>query len=299
MASVTQVRRLFTLLQKLQSESSYNARQLAEELGVSRRTMFRDLRSLEKLGVKAEFDERAQRYRVTMPEELAQQAELSPTQLESLLAFRESPSTPTIRNGNAALLATQFGLPAANRLAPECSNCRQKIVEALLQCRFIELSKPGSSVERFQPIKVVHTLGRWYLIARHVVSERVEPIAVRELRTVALTEDRFEKLSETEVERLTNLAWQGVNNGHTREAVIRLSAAAADRAVHDKHLPVQDVEWRDDGGATIRTSIDGDELLEWVLSFGREAELLEPAAMRSEISKHWAALQRQYSDQVV
>ena len=56
--------RLLQVVIALQSDRRPNAGQLAEEVGVSRRTIFRDLETIEKAGLRVEYDAARQGYRI-------------------------------------------------------------------------------------------------------------------------------------------------------------------------------------------------------------------------------------------
>ena len=62
--NLTRITRLLTLLRLLQSGRGHNARSLAQECGVSRRTIFRDLEALRLAGIPLEFDEEFERYHI-------------------------------------------------------------------------------------------------------------------------------------------------------------------------------------------------------------------------------------------
>ena len=62
MSSVSKLRRLLQLIELLQSGRAYNTRQLAELSGISRRQVFRDLRTLQDSGVGLLYDAERQGY---------------------------------------------------------------------------------------------------------------------------------------------------------------------------------------------------------------------------------------------
>lgn len=62
MGSTDKIRRILTLVERLQSGRLYNARELADLCEVSHRTMFRDLKVLQKSGVQVLYDEERRGY---------------------------------------------------------------------------------------------------------------------------------------------------------------------------------------------------------------------------------------------
>ena len=64
MVSLERIHRLLKLIELLQSGQTHNAKQLAEQCGVSRRTIFRDLNTIQDSGIRVHYDEARQGYSV-------------------------------------------------------------------------------------------------------------------------------------------------------------------------------------------------------------------------------------------
>jgi proteasome accessory factor B len=65
---------------------------------------------------------------------------------------------------------------------------------------------------------------------------------------------------------------------------------------HDWH-PSQKIERLADGGIELTMEVGpGDELASWVLSFGADAEVLEPAALRAQVASELARAGRRYDE---
>jgi predicted DNA-binding transcriptional regulator YafY len=62
MGSTDKIRRILSLVERLQSGRLYNARQLADLCEVSHRTMFRDLKVLQKSGIPVLYDDQRRGY---------------------------------------------------------------------------------------------------------------------------------------------------------------------------------------------------------------------------------------------
>jgi proteasome accessory factor B len=65
---------------------------------------------------------------------------------------------------------------------------------------------------------------------------------------------------------------------------------------HDWH-PSQKIERLADGGIELTMEVGpGDELASWVLSFGADAEVLEPATLRAQVACELARAGRRYGE---
>ena len=288
MASVTQVRRLLNLLEKLRSDEAYNARQLAEQLGVSRRTMFRDLRSLEKLGVRAEFDDRNQRYVVTMSEELSKAAEISPAELQSLLALSEGHEAASRSTKN---LGVQVGIVAGSGEAG-MSSALNVLASAIVDGRLVELVLASGQAFVREPIRLINVAGRWNLVANDPTRQKTELVDLEQIQTAKSTDEPTPSRTDEETAKLVEAACGRTGTGDAREvAVIRFSKDGVAAVTGQKRMPVQDVQWESHGGLTVRTPmIDERQLTDWVLSFGRTAEVLEPSELRDAVAREVEAM---------
>lgn len=292
MASVTQVRRLLSLLDKLRSDEAYNARQLAEQLGVSRRTMFRDLRSLEKLGVRAEFDERQQRYTVTMSEELSRAAEISPAELQSLIAFGQ-PDNST--DTDSETLASRLGLPHERDLGLASGEFRNAISQAVSQNKYAIVTAANGAEQQVAVIRLAQSAGCWFLIARNDELSSAVAIPLQKIVAFNSTNETFDRPSAAEMDQLTEQALRGSGTAD-EQASIRLRNHAAEAVTDEQFSSAYELEWLDDGSVTVQLPMANvDRTAQWVLGLGEQAEVIAPESLRREVARQVSQLYKQYS----
>jgi len=78
---------------------------------------------------------------------------------------------------------------------------------------------------------------------------------------------------------------------------IRFSAEVARYVEESQRHSSQQCEHQPDGSLLVRLDLSGTtEVKSWVLSFGRQAEVLEPDALRSELQDELAAALKLYSN---
>ena len=61
---LSKIKRLFEIQRLLQDKPSYDPDELAQIFGVSKRTIFRDMKTLEAMNVKVEFDRKEDGYKI-------------------------------------------------------------------------------------------------------------------------------------------------------------------------------------------------------------------------------------------
>lgn len=102
---LSRISRIVQLLTALQSGQSYSAEALAEQVGISRRTVFRDLQELGAIGVPYYFDVQTGGYRIDLEYFLAPVDLNLQEALSLLLLVHEGRNHLALPFKNSALLA--------------------------------------------------------------------------------------------------------------------------------------------------------------------------------------------------
>ncbi|MFO1022103.1 MAG: HTH domain-containing protein [Planctomycetales bacterium] len=140
MAEISRLERLLRLLEALGTGRPMNAVVLAEMCGISRRTIFRDLATLQEAGIHVHYDEQKQGYFLTRPLFL-RPADLT---LEETLADRDGRGTggPGIRTGCSAITRT-----AALKLACNLPEKLRDGVNHITDAISIRIGNTGATAE--------------------------------------------------------------------------------------------------------------------------------------------------------
>jgi predicted DNA-binding transcriptional regulator YafY len=125
----------------------------------------------------------------------------------------------------------------------------------------------------------------WYLFAYCHRRQRVLPFAVHRIRRVRATRQTFERAENFDIDRYlagSFRTWRG--DGHYR-VVLRFPRTVAARAAEKTWHPSQTTELEPGGSLRMRFELsDLHEVLRWVLSWGADCEVLEPAELRAMIA---------------
>ena len=80
--------------------------------------------------------------------------------------------------------------------------------------------------------------------------------------------------------------WQLQAGGEPTEVIIRFDKDIADWIAGGQWHPAQRLEREDGGTLLFKVTVSGyEEMLYWVLSFGAQAEALEPAPLRAAVAE--------------
>lgn len=305
-----QLARLFRLVMILQSERHPNARSLADECEVSRRTVYRDLEVLEEAGIRVYYRPEKQGYQLEHGFFLPP-TNLTETQAIALLVLgRQWNGGEGLGLSEAAregALKVVLGLPPeirdrvlaatepfrAEKSPREAQADRRAVQQAVLESLhrqrqlrlwYRETSSLGLDCTKFGLYRLLLHERHWYMVGRSSVQRKVVVIGLPWVERALVTEDRYTIPPRFNLERFLAQAW-GVEKSPIRYQVsVRFSAAAAPRVLDEVwHRGERRVE-RSDGGLDLHLIVDGlDEVLRWVQGFGDQIEVLCPPELRERL----------------
>lgn len=318
--------RLLSILLLLQSRGRLTARQLAEELEVSVRTIYRDVESLHAAGIPL-YGEAGHEggYRL-MDGFRTRLTGLTPREAEALfLAPLPGPAAELGLGSHAAAaeLKIEAALPAALRDGARRMRNHflldapgwyydgdhvphlPDVAEAVWSGRVIEVlyrrwAAPAEVERRLEPYGLVLKGGKWYLVAR--CDGTLRTYRVNQILRLRVTDDTFERPEGFDLaghwrEHLAGFRSR-LFQGH---AVIRLSPDGRERLRETMSsavvTAVDDTAEGPDAEGWVRATVPIESLTHAhseFLKLGAEVEILEPAELRRKLGDTAAALAALY-----
>jgi predicted DNA-binding transcriptional regulator YafY len=146
-----------------------------------------------------------------------------------------------------------------------------------------------------EPSTETHAL---YLIGWDEGREGLRTFKIERIRSVTVTPRRFEPPEPGTVETMLRQAWDIIADQPSTEVVLRFLPEVAGRVAETIWHPTQQAELQADGSLLWRATISGTiEVRLWVLSWGDEVEVLAPPALRDDVrATHRRALARGASE---
>lgn len=293
--------RLFGILYHLLQTGRATAPELAEQLEVSVRTIYRDIDALSSAGIPIAA-ERGRGSGITLPERYTlDRALLSPQEQEQLLtavqgflaAGQEDASllpaklAGLFRTQNAPWVEMDLTGWVQNRPEP---GLLRSLREAVLQKRVVSFryfggSCPGS-LRHVEPVRLVFKDKGWYLYGFCLLRESYRFFKLTRMAGLLV-------LDETHTRRLEGSALaRSPLPERTVPVTLRFSPALAFR-VYDE-FPGAAVE--DEAGFLCVTAElpDSEALYSYLFSFGSQAEVLAPSSVREEMARRTEALYEKY-----
>lgn len=316
--------RLLSILLLLQTRRQLTARELADELEVSLRTIYRDVEALAAAGVPVYADQgRAGGYRLvdgyrTKLTGLTEQeaaalflvgmpgaaAALGLTEQTSAAELKLLAALAPEQRDRAGRLKNRFhlDLPAWYREA-EVSAHLSSVAEAVLHDRRIRVRyrrwEAPREVERtLDPYGLVLKNGTWYVVA--AAGDAIRTYRVSNILDLTMTDEEFTRprdfdLSRRWQEHLTEFD----QRRFTGEAVVRLTPALVGR-LKDLSFPllqkaVEGAEPAADGSLTVVVPIESvANAATQLIPYGDSLEVLEPGELRTELARLARAVLARY-----
>ncbi len=309
-----QLVRQWQLLQMIERPTGVTVEDASAELECSIRTVWRDLRVLQDAGFPL-FDEKSAGGRRTrwqiLPEFRASlPLKLTLAELAALLMSREllaplgvsllGPAVQSAFDKIAGVLSRDalkiidemrgtLGVRALGaKLQLPVADYIPKLHEALLNRRTVRVQyhsySRGQDTERtIDPYHLTYFNGGLYLVGYCHLREAVRIFAAERLRKVDLTRERFTIPADFDAEKYLEGAW-GVLRGDLVTVRVRFAKAAARYIKERLWHPSQTFRDLDDGRVELTLRVaDTQEVRRWILGYGSEAEVLEPASLREAL----------------
>ena len=311
MGGVSRVYRLLPLVTLLQGRRSYTADDLAAELEVSRRTVFRDLNMLEMARIPYYFDEETRGYRISRHFFLPP-VNLTFGEALALLVvtgrLRDTGHMPLLDEARRAGMKIESALPEAvcrhvgpliERLQVRSSPAARhegidglfdELLEALAArhvCRLIYLSfREGKQLTfTVHPLRVVFIARAWYLIAHCPAEGGLRTYKLARVRKLTVTDKTFTQPHDVDLDEYFGDAWCMIPEGRTYGVHLRFARKVAGNVAEVRWHRNQQTQFNDDGTLDFRVKVDGlGEISWWILGYGDQVEVVSPPALRKKIA---------------
>lgn len=145
-----------------------------------------------------------------------------------------------------------------------------------------------------EPSALTHAL---YLIGWDEGRKGRRTFKVERIREAALTPETFEPEPGFDLVGELSRAWDVIADQPLEDVVVRFAATVARRVAETRWHPSQQLEEQPDGSLLWRGRVAGSrEIRIWILGWGADAEVLEPAALRDEIAAELGRAARVYGE---
>ena len=308
--NVSRVHRLLRLITLLQGGRNYSAADLAGELEVSKRTVYRDLNMLELAHIPYYFDPDTGGYRISghfflPPINLTLAEALSMLAMSGRIAG--AGNIPILGHGARAAVKLEGALP--HTIRGYVGSVLDKMRVSLgpladhdgLDSQFDTLS--GAVVDRricvmsyhsvyekktirleIKPLKLLFMGRAWYLIAYSKMHRETRTFKLSRIEKIAVTQRVFTKPRDLDLDGHFGNAWSMIPEGKEYRVHLRFTPRVATNVSEVRWHKTQKTSFRDDGSLDYRVTVDGlGEITWWILGYGDEVEVMSPVRLRKSV----------------
>lgn len=165
----------------------------------------------------------------------------------------------------------------------------------ILRIDYYSFSRDKVTTREVDPYKLVFKDGFWYLVAYCHRRNEVRVFRVDRIRCFSVTTEHFVPQPDFNFEKYMGAAWQ-MERGEEFRFKVRFFGKAA-RFIKETTFHPSQLITEEPAGTIIFSARAGGmrSVLRWVLTFGDEAEVLEPEALRSMVAEVMVAGVSRYS----
>ncbi len=310
--AATRLERLLKLIRDLETGESKTVETLARAGGVSRRTVFRDLKMLDRAGLRYTYDRPSKRYSIEHTTFLPPVSLTHSEVLALLLITRNMEHTSVSPD---AAVAAAAGLKMEGLLPPSLlEHCdpivggmdvrmdptsdATTIVDTMATLQFAVAAKrkvrisydsyyDGRAIDDVLHILRLAFIHRgWYMIAMAEKIGDVRTFKVERILRLSVLEDTYAPDPEFTLDKYFGNAWLMIRGDETYTVKILFSPKVAGNVEEIRWHKTQRTSFMSDGGLIFEVDVDGlDEISWWILGYGDQAEVLEPPELRDLIAE--------------
>lgn len=310
MKHISDLHRLLRIITLVQHRPDWGPDKLAGELGVTKRTVYRDIDKLKAVGVPVEFQRDRGCYRI-LGEFFMQPLQLTPEEALALTAICEhvakSDQIPFLRPAARAIekIRAQFPPELESELAritdhmviqtapTTASDGHADVYERIkaaiasqqaLECQYESPRKADSGTFLFEPYALFYGVRAWYAIGRHGKHDQVRCLKLKRFGPMKLTENKYRIPAGFSVRTYLRNAWAMIPGDSDHKVELRFEASIAETLADTRWHATQEIEENPDGSVTFRCTVSGlDEIIWWVLSFGPSCTVISPRKLAERV----------------
>lgn len=305
------ISRLLRLINLLQTRTGWNPNSLAQELGVSTRTLFRDLNVLEASGIPCRSEDGGD-YKIHQgyflpPVSLNASEVLGLMQLTRFIGnHRERPFhahalsaiyklitiVPEPLRSTCGQMLSSISIKPDPKLDTDAESRfftqLQQAADLGRACRVIYASVNGEGRNTFEiePYLLHHVNRAWYVLGKTDLHNEVRMLKLVRIQDLQLLTRPFLPPAAYDISDKLGKAWRLMPEGKVHKVELAFTPRVATNVSEVRWHETQSVTWRDDGGCTIKFDIDGlNEIAWWVCGYADQVEVKKPKKLREIVAR--------------
>jgi predicted DNA-binding transcriptional regulator YafY len=319
---VASLNRLLSIITLLQGGRSWTPESLAAHFQVTERTVFRDVKKLERAGFPVHFDRAKKRYQLDgekflQPVQLTRQEALALFTLAWHLGQRGqidllAPAASAVEKISAQLppaitqeveqLEQHIVIQTARKAQGHAPAGIDEILQsAIASQRAVRVSYRAVNPVRedqflLEPYQLYYGQRAWYVIGRSRKHGSVRSYKLVRIRSIEPTDEAYVIPPDFTMDKYLGNAWNLVPGGKDYAVELLFDAGpVAETVVETSWHDTQEHRKNPDGSITLKFTVSGlDEIVWWILSMGPACRVVKPIALADKVRDLARAIAAKY-----
>lgn len=315
------ITRLLRLITLLQTSTPWDAKTLAQQLDISTRTLFRDLKTLQEAGIPCK-GEGGGKYQIKQGFYMRPMS-LSPAEVLGLMQLtrfvgqhRERPYYTHALSAIYKMVSTvpedlretcrQMLLNVSIEPDPKLSSqteaghfmLLQQAVDLSRVCR-VTYGLPDQTQEQFriEPYLLHHVNRAWYVLGKTDLHKEVRMLKLVRIQAAELLEKKFNRPETYKIDDKLGKAWRLIPEGQEHDIALTFSKRVATNVSEVRWHATQSQEILGDGRCVMRFTVDGlREIAWWICGYADQVVVNQPSQLADMVAKMHRDAAAKYTD---
>ena len=307
---ISRIYRLLRLITMLQGNRTHTVDELADQLEVSRRTVFRDLQVLEMAHIPYYHDRQVGGYRID-PRFFLPPVNLTLTEALAILAMtgrvRSSAQVPLQAEAARAavklesILPEQIGQYVGSVLEKlsvhwtpvsehaQSGEMMETVVQAIVDKRCCRAEYQsfyeGSAIQTvIRPLRVVFIERGWYVIAYSEMHQEIRTFKLMRFARLEPTDQTFAEPADVDLDDYFADAWRMIPEGQFYDVHLHFAPKVAANVAEVQWHRTQQIETNEDGSIEYRVRVNGlGEISWWLMGYGDQVKVVGPPELKERV----------------
>lgn len=318
MANSEKLIRLLKIISLIQQRNGASLATLVKECEVCERTIYRDIEALAESGMTIHFDSESRKYQFiekVFLKPLTFTVEEAAALIQCVQGFvsMRTPLTtalrmaqerimsclPTERQRSVDRLRDVVDIRVARRPHDVCADTFECVSDAIKERRSLLVHYYTKTTEtlkerKLDPYVVTFRGKAWYLVAFCHLRNSVQVFRLDRIRRLELLDEIYDMPANFSANAYFEGSWL-LEQGDPVKVRLKFYLEAARWVRESSYHPSERLEEQPDGSLIYEVTVNGArEISKWILGYGQEVEVLEPAWLRSDIAKQCAGMMARY-----
>lgn len=305
------VNRLLQLITLLQTRTGWDAESLASELGISKRTLYRDLNTLEDAGIPCR-SENGGDYKIQKGFHLPP-VSLTPAEVLGLMQLtrfvgkhRERPfhghalsaiyklitTVPESLRETCGEMLGNISIHPDPKLAIDAETKTFGILQQAVglgrACKvdYTAANGEGHNTFEIEPYLLHHANRAWYVLGKTDLHGEVRMLKLVRIQDLTLLGRRFTRPASYPVSKKIGNAWKMIPEGTEYDIELTFTSRVATNVTEVRWHASQQTEIKPDGRCVIRFRVDGlSEIAWWICSYADQVVVNQPKKLREIVAR--------------